>query len=201
MKRILHLLAAGALFAGIAPATAVFAFDPIGGSLSGTPGSTVGWGFTISDSTEFVLIMQSDFCPPGSVEGDLTCPNSPVGTYNDFTGGAPIIGPSPDSPSVTQAFVLATEQGYGSFHISPTAGIGTVLPGEIAIVYLLFTGDPNTDPTATQIGGDNFTSLPASITVIGGATVPEPSAILPLGIALLWSFRRLKTSPIKSRQS
>jgi hypothetical protein len=197
MKRLLELLAAGIIFSAIAPATAVFAFDPIGGSLSGTPGSTVGWGFTISDTTEFILILQTDFCPPASGEGALTCPDTAVGGYNDFAGTVgPVIGPSPDSPSVTQAFVLATQEGYGGFHISPTAGVGTVLPGEIAILYRLYTGDPNTDPNATQIGSDDFTSLLASVTVTSGVGVPEPGTMVPLGIALLWGL-----GAIKSRKS
>jgi hypothetical protein len=49
-----------------------------------------------------------------------------------------------------------------------------------------------TDPGATQIGGDNFFSLPASVTVTS-ATVPEPAMTLPLGLGLaelLWLLDR-----------
>jgi hypothetical protein len=198
MKRLFHLLAAGIAFAAIAPATAVFAFDPIGGSLSGNPGATIGWGFSIQDTTEFVLVSESSFCPTGSTASDLPC-SSTIGTYTDFSTNIPVVGPSPDQPSVTQAFILATQQGYGSFHINTTATAGTVMSGEIAIVYDLFTGDPNSG--GAQIGGDNFTFLPASITVTSAAGVPEPSAMVPLGIALLWGFRRLKISAIKSRKA
>jgi PEP-CTERM motif len=197
MKRLLQLLAAGTMFAAVAPATAVFLFDSAGGALSGNPGTTVGWGFIIADATEFALVSETGFCPTGSTESDLPCANA-LGTYTDFTRNDPVVGPSPDSPSVTQPFNLGAQLGYGSFQISAGAAVGTVLNGEIAIVYDLFTGDPNTDPTATQIGGDNFISLPASVTVTGAANVPEPGTTLLSGLAisgvLLWSLRRRETT-------
>jgi hypothetical protein len=164
-------------------------FDPVGGAISGTPGSTIGWGFTISDSVEYVLLQQSDFCPAGITEGGLPCASNPAGTYTDFTGNAPVIGPAPDS-------LL----GFGSFQISPAAAPGTVIDGEIAVVYDLFTGDPNTDPTARQIGGDNFIALAASVTVDEESS-PEPGTLLPVGLAvaglLLWTncFRSRASPP------
>jgi hypothetical protein len=198
-----HLLTAGMIFAAVAAASNTsVTFDPVGGAISGTPGSTIGWGFTISDSVEYVLLQQSDFCPAGITEVGLPCANNPAGTYTDFTGNAPVIGPAPDSPSVTQGFNLAALLGFGSFQISPAAAPGTVIDGEIAVVYDLFTGDPNTDPTAMQIGGDNFVTLAASVTVDEESS-PEPGTMLPVGIAiaclLLWAncFRSRASPPTR----
>jgi hypothetical protein len=194
MNRLFQLLTTGMIFAAVASAglTSV-TFDPSGGALSGDPGSSVGWGFTIEDSTNFLLVSETSFCPTGSTESELPC-SSGFGTYTDFSFNAPVVGPSPDSPTVTQSFNLALQLGFGSFEISPATLVGTVVSGEVDIIYDLFTGDPNTDPSATQIGGDNFVSLPASVTVTGAASVPEPATLLPPGFAitglLLWSLRR-----------
>ena len=193
MKFLLPLLAAGIILARLSSATPVFGFDSNGGALTGIPGGTVGWGFTISDSSEYVVVSETGFCAAGATVSDLPCTN-PSGTYTDFSFNIPVVGPSPDSPSVTQGFDLASQLGYGSFTIGSGVTSGTVLIGEIAVVYDLFTGDPSSDPNATQIGGDNFTSLPASISVSDAATVPEPGTLMATALTLcgigLWRARR-----------
>src|ERR1700689_5501810 len=91
MKRLFQLLSVEMIFVAIAFASnASFAFDPFGGALSGPPGSTVGWGFTISDTVEYVVLDLTDFCPAGLTSSDLYCANGPNGTYTDFAFNAPI---------------------------------------------------------------------------------------------------------------
>jgi hypothetical protein len=89
------------------------------------------------------------------------------------------------------------QTGFGAFQINGGTAAGTKLSGEIAIVFDLFTGDPNTNPAASQIGGDNFVSLPASVTVTGSAAAPEPGTMVSLGLGLLglcWFGRRSSES-------
>src|ERR1700676_1748172 len=76
--------------------------DPANGALTGMAGSTVGWGFTITNTADFLLITSSDFCA-----GPITspCVNS-LGTYTDFIASSQfvVVGPSPESSTVSQTF-------------------------------------------------------------------------------------------------
>jgi hypothetical protein len=196
MKRLFQLLSAQMIFAVFALASnASFAFDPFGGALSGTPGSTVGWGFTISDPVEYVVLDLTDFCPAGlSNPADFYCTNGPNGIYTDFAFNAPIAGPAPYSTSVTENFDAVLQTGYGSFAISNTAGVGTVISDQIYVMYDLYSGDPAAG--GALMSQDNLAMLDASVTVVSDS--PEPGTLLPAGLAiaslLLWRNRRSWTS-------
>jgi hypothetical protein len=197
MKRILRFSFEAALLAmlaqtvaqTVAQAAPIFSFDAAGGAIAGVPGGTAGWGFALSDLSEFLIVSETGFCPVTATQSDLPtgCSNAflALGTYTDFSGAMPVVGPPPDISPLTQNFNGVTlSGGFGDFVIVPTAPQGTT-SGEIAIIYDLFTGDPNTDPNATQIGGDTFIALPASITVNSLAeAVPEPGSMLLMGVML-----------------
>jgi hypothetical protein len=195
MKRLFCLLTAAAFLSALASGSPVFTSTPANGALFGAPGSTVGWGFTIADSAEFVLLSQTGFCVTAVQVSDLPCTAQiqAVGTYTDFSFNAPVVGPPSDSSPVARNFDSIGHNGFGEFQISGGAAVGTILSGEIAIVYDRFTSDPNTDPNAVQVGGDNFTSLPASVNVTAITAAPEPGMTLPLGLSLaglVWLGRR-----------
>lgn len=194
MKNTLQILTCLALLAGTAKA-ATIALDPPNGAVSGSPGGTVGWGFTITNAANFLVVVQTDFCLTATQPSDLPCAAQvqSLGTYDDFSSAnLVIVGPSPYSTILTQTFDPLAKTGFGSFAILANAAPGTVLSGEIAVVYDLFDGDPQNG--GQQIGGDNFFSAPASVTVNPLASVPEPhSAILllsGLGLAVLRRSRR-----------
>lgn len=192
MKRLVQLLSVQMILTALALATtASFGFDSFGGALSGTAGSTVGWGFTISDASQYVVVDLSDFCPAGLTASDLYCANGPNGTYSDFAFNAPIVGPSPYSSSATENFDPVQMTGYGSFTISAAAAVGTVISDEIYVMYDLYSGDPAMG--GTDVSQDNLAMLDASVTVISGS-VPEAGTMLPLGLGiaglLLWRIRR-----------
>ena len=186
---------AGLIIAAGLQASPSFAFDASGGDLSGLPGATIGWGFTLTEPgpAEFLLISESAFCPVTAVQSDLpagcAADFASLGSYTDFSTNIPIVGPAPDTSPLTVNFDSPTQAGFGSFVIDPGAGVGTTT-GEIAIIYDLFTGDPNTDPSATQIGGDNFTTLAASITV--QSATPEPASWWCAGIGLIVLMIRVR---------
>jgi len=184
MKRALQLLAATSIVAGSGQAAPIFALNPGSGGLSGTQGSTVGWGFTITNTTTFLEVVQTDFCLPGSDATDLPCAGAfpSLGSYTDFTAlsNFVVVGPSPYTTTLTQNFDLNLQTGFGSFTILHNASLGTSL-GEIDVIYDLFDGDPANG--GMQLGGDNFVALPASITVAAAATVPEPGTGLPVCFA------------------
>lgn len=169
--------------------------DPSTGNITGAPGSTVGWGFTLTNlGSNWAVVTSSDFCV-----GVITspCTNS-FGTYNDFAGPQFIVvGPSPENTSFNQAFDNNAQQGMGSFFINPTS-VGTVV-GEIALTYDLFSVDPNSadfDPFADTISVGNYVLADASVTVATSTiATPEPAAFLLLltGVVLL-TFRRKATT-------
>jgi len=161
------------------------ALDPLGGAISGAAATTVGWGFTLTNlGINFAVVTSSDFCV-GVISSP--CSNS-LGTYTDFAGPQFIVvGPSPESSKVTQAFDNTLRTGMGSFLINAGA-TGSVI-GEIVLFYDLYSVDPNSlsfDPTKDTVSVGNDLTVPASVT-----TVPEPGSLLLLasGLVALGYFR------------
>ncbi len=161
--------------------------DPVGGAINGVAGSTVGWGFTLTNlGSDFAVVTGSDFCV-----GPITSPcSNPLGTYTDFVGQQFfVLGPSPESSSISQSFELMALTGVGSFFINPLAQPGDMAVGQVALSYDLFSlspNDPNFDPTADTLSNGNFLMAPASVTVTT-ATVhtPEPGSLVLLACGLL----------------
>jgi hypothetical protein len=141
-------------------------------NLVGPAGSTVGWGFTLTNlGVDFAVITGSDFCVGVPTS---PCSNS-LGTYTDFIGAQfVVVGPSPESSTLSQSFNNSTQTGLGSFLIN-SGGAGT-LAGELLVSYDLFSVDPNAlnfDPTTDTVSVGNFLTSAASVTV-GTVTVPTP---------------------------
>ena len=158
---------------------------PANGSLSGSAGSTVGWGFTISNSSDFLVVTGSDFCV-----GVISSPcSNGLGAYSDFIGTSQfvVVGPSPESPSITQGFNAVNQTGVGSFAINSNATVGNSVAGQIVVDYDLFSvspNDPTFNPTVDTISTGNMLTANASITVTAGSATPEPAtgAIMLVGI-------------------
>ena len=158
--------------AGTVQAQPSLTLSPLSGNLAGYAGSTVGWGFSLTNSADYLLVTSADF----ALE-----PTSPViGTFTDFSGfNSVIVGP--DSPLWQAEFDAAAHTGIGSFTISPYAFADLVSFGTIEITYDLYNlspNDPGFDPDVNLVSAGNQLSAPASVTV---AAVPEPSTIVLLG--------------------
>jgi len=174
LATILCALVAGSR--ALADALPTLTLDPPGGALSGTLGSTVGWGFILTNlGTDFAVITGTDFCV-GAISSP--CGNS-LGTYADFAGAQFLVaGPAPESNSVTQAFDNLTATGIGSFLINMGAS-GTV-DGSIVLTYDLYKVDPNApnfDPTTDTVSLGNELTAGASVTAVT-QSVPEPGSLL-----------------------
>jgi len=158
---------------------------PVNATVLGAPGSAVGWGFTIASDINYLMVFD--------VTGDF------LAGWGDFTGFSSDMGSfvvAPGTP-VTHPFDATFQTGAGSFNIHPGALPGSVASGTIDVTYGLFIvspDDPNFNPDTDIVSLDNIASNPASITVTGGAAVPEPSTVLLLGAGmgglLLWRKRR-----------
>ena len=184
-KRFSLLLLSAALLLPAAQAGAIFTPSP--STISGNPGDTVGWGFTISNETDYLLITSSDFTAAAA-----------SGTYTDFIGpfNFIIVGPSPESTSVSQTFDPAALTGVGSFQISPTAAPGSVITGQLILTYDLFSvspNDPNFDPDIDTISNGNLLTAAAEVDVPGTSAVPEPATFGLVSLALLLGCAAKKT--------
>ena len=156
------------------------------GGLSGLPGSTVGWGFTITNDADYIEITSSQFCV-NPVNFPLVCPSPLTGAYTDIISTPPediIVGPPgalDDPSSKTQTFDAIADTGIGSFAIGPGASAGDSDVGQIVLTYNLTDLDPN-DPNAIVLGTDLVLSANTSVTVTG---TPEPATAALLAVALL----------------
>jgi hypothetical protein len=177
------------LLAPLAHATITFTLNPSNGQVSGTAGQTVGWGFTIADSADWLIVAGTGFCTTFNTSTDsLPCLNPvPSGTYTDFTSFNFVLSAPNSADTSQQTFNAVSHFGTGSFQIAGNAPLGP-LSGFIVVEYFLFNGDPTNG--GSQIGGDNFVTAPASVQVI----TPEPNAgVLTLigGSIILLVGRRL----------
>lgn len=179
----------------MALASPMLTLDPVNGAITGLPGQTVGWGFTISNNSDFLVVSSSDFCV-----GPIMSPcANPLGTYTDFIGPAFIVvGPPPESSSVTQVFDNVLQTGIGSLAINAGASLGALASGEIVLTYDLFSvspNDPNFNPDTDTVATGLSLLAPTSVSVgTQPGTAPEPAtlALFGIGLAGLGFSRRCK---------
>ena len=179
MKTFIFAIIASLLLVTPAPAVTSLTLIPPGGAISGPAGTTVGWGFTFTNDTNFAVITGTQFCATGSVP-PVCLPLSPnLGSYTDIAGSQfLVIGPSPESPTISQSFNSALNTGLGSFTLNPTAS-GSV-SGIIELSYDLFSVSPNNPNFSFDdvIANGLFLTAPASVTVGSAAAVAEPGTLL-----------------------
>lgn len=162
--------------------------NPAGGSIVGTPGSTVGWGFTLSNDANYLVVTEARFCL--SPVTTPFCTLASTGTFSDIIGNSfVVVGPGGppafEQPSVTQPFNSNAPSGIGSFLINGNALPGSVDAGEIVVTYDLYTrspNDPGFSPLTDLISEQNYVTAPAQVSVTG---VPEPASLGLTGVAIL----------------
>jgi hypothetical protein len=192
MKRILQVvLLTGALATvGSASHVTTLTLNPTDGALTGQPGQSVGWGFTIQDDTYSVIVAGTDFCKSFNTSTDFFPCTNPVqgGTYVDFSQFN-FVQSSPGVADTSQqnfsynppCDTLGPCTGTGAFTIdADNTLIGMMLSGVIVVDYNIDDGN----------GGDHFITSMASMFVI-----PEPGTLLLMGTALagVWLLRRRVT--------
>ena len=140
-----------------------------GSDISGAPGSTVGWGYTITNDT-------SDWIATMSISA------------TGFTNGTPnaifdLPAVAPDS-SVTELFTLGATAscavppcGLYSFTWDATASVGTVNSGVFTVGSDFYSGDPS-DPSSTDLGVAPDASAAYSVTATAPVATPEPTSLI-----------------------
>jgi len=182
-------------------ASAVLMLTPPSGALSGIPGSTIGWGFSLANPSNFAVVTSSNFCLDSSgVTSACVAPT--LGTYTDFIAtNFTIVGPPPESPFVTQVFSQSPASGLGSLAINASAPSGATDAGQIVVTYDLYSVDPlsaNFDPSADLLSTGNFVVSSASVSA---NSTPEPSSLALLALGCLLLARRVSVKTLIYRCS
>ncbi len=158
-----------------------FSLEPTGGAITGSQGSTIGWGYSVTNNSSDYLVLwsvnssvsfDSSFGPQALLniaEGNPPPPLAPGASEMVF------FNPSPSDPTA--------ETGLFELVLSPNAPIGTVtglfdLTGNFYDSSSLSNFIQQTDEMANY-----------SVTV---TSVPEPSSILLLttGVVLCWFMQK-----------
>ncbi|MBS1823815.1 MAG: PEP-CTERM sorting domain-containing protein [Acidobacteria bacterium] len=173
------------LWAASLTAAPVLTITPAGAA-SGTPGATVGWGFSLTpDDTEWITVIASFV---------LNESNASLGVYSDLIGsqGGPaggVLPPSPQ-PAWSQDFDPGLFTGLGSYTIDPLAVAGAINSGTIRVLYERYSDDP------TQCGDCYIDSAEwdlAFSVAVDDTSVPEPGswALIATGAAAI-AIRRMR---------
>jgi hypothetical protein len=177
-------LTAGAI--GAHASSLSLTLTPASGAVAGAPGSAVGWGFTLTDTTSDWIVLDDSY---------LTI--SPVpGTYTDYIENQFYVGgPEPEPAIIVSPWDQSAQTGTGEFDIFASDGGGT-FSGTLSVDYTLFSEDPNSpsfDPDSFQNNG-TFND-PISVTVS-----PEPPTwallIVPFAALLVAGRRRRLSSQL-----
>lgn len=176
---ILKTLILAAAFSFSLAAGPVLTLTP-SGDLSGRPGETVGWNFTLtSDDTEWISVI-------GSFPIFET--NPLLGIYTDIIGS--LGGPTNNSLAPGEP---AWQGLLANYQIDPLAAVNDSNFGTIFVLYERFSADPSTCNDCRT--GEGQLEAAFSVTV---SDVPEPGtwALLAAGLALCGIARRSRRSPV-----
>src|SRR5271166_6249939 len=140
---------------------------PLNGDVSGPPGSTVGWGYTLTNNT--ALWIQAE-----AVSSDAFLNGSPNQIF-DFPAIAPGSFVTLDFSLVVTGFCSFPPCGLYSLAWDFTAPVGFVNSGTFIVSSDFYSGDPNSG--GTDLGPAPDVSAAYSATVAGSA-VPEPASLV-----------------------
>ncbi len=199
MKRSLWFLGLGVRRGACDVRGTVLSLSPAGGAVAALPGGITGWGFTLSNDTDYAVVDDAVL-----IGGDS------LGAFTDFISlpsNFVVIGP--DGPFArmmwTEDFDATAQTGLGEFAVSSGALPGDSFSGTVRVYYDLFQHsplDPGFDPDLDLVSTGNFTSAAVSITVPGPAAAPEPASWVLIGSGLVLGgvYRRRRETTAFVRQ-
>jgi hypothetical protein len=160
-----------------------FSLLPAGGNVSGTAGSTVGWGYSVSN------LSQADWLVTTNLASDLFAQGTPSLLF-DF----PVLAPG---ATATEAFDAMDNVGLYEITWDGSAPSGYTNNGEFTLSAQWWSGDPTNGGTYIGDGPDATASYSATVSP-SFVSSPEPatirlslSAILMAGM-LIWRAKSLQ---------
>jgi len=145
-----------------------FGVLPVGGAISGPPGSTIGWGYTFTNQSATSWLMLT------AVSADVFLNGTPDASVFDF----PILAPG---DTLSQAYDPANFLGLFQLTWDSTAPVGFTNSGLFVVSGEWWDGDPF---AGGQLLGTDQQSAAYSAAVTPVATVPEPATLTLLVIGL-----------------
>lgn len=158
---------------------------PASGGVSGPAGSTVGWGYTITNNT-------SNWLETLSLDAGSFTDGTPNLIF-DFPTVAPNSSVTETFSSVTNLSCVSPPCGLYEFTWDSNASAGTVNSGTFNLSSEYFNGDPS-NPASIDLGPAPDASIEYSVTANSVGITPEPGTLILIatGICTLVLSRRRK---------
>jgi hypothetical protein len=190
MSKLRNISAAccAALYLNLAQAAPLFSFSllPADGAQSGPAGTSIGWGYSITNRS-------SDYMVPTAINSDPFIHGTPLALF-DF----PVIAPN---STVTEAFALDSS-GLFQLNWDTTAPSGFVNAGLFELSVSIYDNDPMAAGNLLFTTNDIYTPYSAIVAAApappGPTNIPLPSTLTLLvmgGTMAAWTrnFQRKKT--------
>jgi len=173
-----------------------FSTEPTDGVVSGTPGSTVGWGYSLTNNST------TDYLATLDVYGDVVLDS--LGTVDTSIFDLPIVAPM---GTVTESYDPGNQLGLSQLFLDPGSTPGTGATGNFFIDAVFCA---NYDPTTGLLLNCSDTvvtdsaAVTVSVTSPNGTPIPEPSSMMLLLSGIcgfgLWFAHRQRYSGWRAAQ-
>jgi hypothetical protein len=140
-----------------------FGTVPAAGVINGPSGSTIGWGYTITNESA------TDWLVTTGLNAGLFLDGTPDGSYFDF----PVVAPE---QTVTTDFDLDTFAGLYGLTWDADAPVGFTDSGQFTLSAEWWTGDPSAAGAFIEVAADVNAGYSASVANVE-SSVPEPSSL------------------------
>lgn len=194
-----RLLLTAAMAIGAAYGAPILDIIPAGGMVQTTPAGTTGWGFTLTNTTDYAVVTQA-------LLSDITTVD-----FVDFIS-AQLVVIGPDGAFAQsfwpEAYDPILETGIGAATLHPGFSPGDHIDETITLFYDLYSTsplDPAFDPLNDGISFGNMLQASARIDVVAPAAAPEPGTMVGAGVTLLVAAifgrrrREARTASLRAR--